>query len=97
MSVGPFLNLLRPTPANPKAPVKAPPSTPNLSLLVNCLAALSLLVPLFSLSIAVGPPNKSPKVTTSSTSPTNTLSANPLAAAPPAYSNAFPFLFNANS
>ena len=97
VSVGPCLNLLKPTPATPKAPVKAPPSIPNFNLLVNSLAALSLLVPPVSLSNLVGPPNKSPKVPALSTSPTKIPSATPPNPAPPAYSNTLPFLLRAKS
>ena len=97
VSAGPFLNLWNPVPARPKAPVKAPPSKPNFNLLANSFAAASLLVSLFSLSNAVGPPNKSPNVPAFSTSPTNAASATPPKPAPPAYSNILPFLVRAKS
>ena len=72
-----FLNLDTVLPAAPMAPVNNAPSTPNFNLFNN-----SVVGSLVSLSTFVGPPRKSPKVPTSSTSPTNTPSATPPATAP---------------
>ena len=77
-------------PAPPKTPTNNAPSVPNLTLLINSLSGSYSS----SLSISVGPPNKSPKVPISSTSPTKTPSAAPPDVAAAKNLAVFPFLFN---
>ena len=72
-----FFNLPATLPAAPIAPVNAAPSKPNFNLFKSSASGV-----LDSLSNFVGPPNKSPKLPASSTSPTNTASATPPATAP---------------
>ena len=80
-------------PPPPMTPVNNAPSVPNLTLLINSLSGSYSS----SLANSVGPPNKSPKVPASSTSPTNTPSAKPPAVAPPINFAVFPFLFNSSA
>ena len=71
------LNFLTPAKAPPMAPVKAAPSKPNFNRFNNSVSGSPV-----SLSTFVGPPNKSPKVPASSTSPTKIPSATPPDSAP---------------
>ena len=71
------LNFLIPAKPAPNAPVKAAPSKPNFNLFNNSASGVC-----DSLSVLVGPPNKSPKVPASSTSPTKIPSATPPDTAP---------------
>ena len=72
------VNFFITVPAPLIAPVNNAPSVPNLTLFNISLTALSSS----SLLILVGPPNKSPNVPISSTSPTNVASAAPAPKAP---------------
>ena len=72
-----LLNFLTPAKAPPIAPVKAAPSKPNFNLFNNSVSGFPV-----SLSISVGPPNKSPNDPASSTSPTKIPSATPPDSAP---------------
>ena len=71
------LSLDTPAPTPLMAPAKPAPSSPNFNLFNNSAVAVSEF-----LSMAVGPPIKSPKVPAFSTSPTNIASDNPVAAEP---------------
>ena len=71
------VNFFITVPVPPIIPVNKAPSVPNLTLFNISVTALSS-----SLSIPVGPPNRSPKDPICSTSPTNTPSAAPPPKAP---------------
>ena len=62
------VSFLTTLPAPPIIPVNNAPSVPNLTLFNSSLVGSSSV----DLSIAVGPPTKSPNVPSCSTSPTNT-------------------------
>ena len=82
-------------PVPPITPVSKAPSVPNLILFNTSRVAWSLPPVEDSRSSAVGPPNKSPIVPNSSTSPTKTPSATPPVTAPAPNLKTLPFLFNA--
>ena len=80
-------------PTPPMTPVSKAPSVPNLILFKTSRVASSLPPALDSLSRSVGPPNRSPMLPKSSTSPTKTPSATPPVTAPAPNLATFPFLF----